>query len=88
LQASQDDGDQPLDRGLGGQPASCRDGMQAVAGQLVRRHIIADLTAGGTLGQQVADEVAQLLVGSGHVGAAMQQRRQVAAALMVWTINA
>ena len=83
LQASQNDGDQPLDGGLGGQPASCRDGMQAVAGQLFGRHIIADLATGSALGQQVPDEVAELLVGSGHVGASMQQPRQVAAVMLV-----
>ena len=38
--------------------------MQAVAGQLFRRHIIANLAAGSALGQQVSDEVPELLVGS------------------------
>ena len=71
LQARQDDGHQPLDRGLGGQPASCRDGVQAVAGQLLRRDIIADLTAGCALAQQVPDEVPELLVGLGDMGASM-----------------
>jgi hypothetical protein len=57
--------------------------MQAVTGQLLRRHIIADLAAGCALGQQVPDEVAELLVGSGHMRTAMQQRCQVAAVMLV-----
>src|SRR4029450_9895898 len=57
--------------------------MQAVAGPPSRRHIIADLAAGYGPGQQVPDEVAELLGGSGHVGTAMQQRRQVPAVMLV-----
>jgi len=57
--------------------------MQAVAGQLFGRHIIADLAAGCALGQQVSDEVSELLVGSGDMRAAMQQRGQVATVMLV-----
>ena len=57
--------------------------MQAVAGQLFWRHIIADLAAGCALGQQVSDEVPELLVGSGHMWTAMEQCRQVAAVMLV-----
>jgi hypothetical protein len=71
LEASQDDSDQPADRRLGGQVASGGDGMEAVARELLRRNVIADLATGGTLGQQVPDKVAELLVGLGDMGASM-----------------
>ena len=57
--------------------------MQAVTGQLFRRHIIANLAAGRALGQQVPDEVPELLVSSGDMRTAMQQRRHVAAVMLV-----
>jgi hypothetical protein len=57
--------------------------MKAVAGQLFRRHIIANLAAGSALGQQVSDKVPELLVGSGDMRTAMQQRRHVAAVMLV-----
>jgi hypothetical protein len=83
LYASQDDRDQPVDRGLGGQAASGGDGMEAVARELLRRDIITDLAAGGALAQQVPDEVAQPLLGSGDVSPSMQERRQLAAMMLV-----
>jgi len=63
--------------------ASCRDSMEAVAGQLLWGDVIADLAAGCALGQQVPDELVELLLGAGDVGPSMQQRGQVAAVMFV-----
>jgi hypothetical protein len=45
--------------------------MEAVAGELLWRDVIADLAAGCALAQQVPDEVPELLVGLGDMGASM-----------------
>ena len=63
--------------------ASGGDGMEAVGRELLGRDVIAHLATGGALGQQVPDKVPELLVGSGHMRTAMQQRRQVAAVMLV-----
>ena len=51
--------------------ASGGDSMEAVAGELLWRDVIADLAAGCALAQQVPDEVPELLVGLGDMGASM-----------------
>ena len=49
LQASQDDRDQPVDGGFGGQAASGGDSMETVAREFLWRDVIADLAAGCAL---------------------------------------
>ena len=63
--------------------ASGGDGMEAVAGEFLWRDITAHLAAGRALGQQVSDEVPELLVGLGDMGTSMQRRGQVAAGMLV-----
>jgi len=81
----QNDGDKPVDGSLGWQGAGCRKRVQAVACQLIRRDVIADLAGPGGLDQQALDQVAELLLRLGNVLTAMvimrllfsmQQRRE------------
>ncbi len=58
----QNDGDKPVDGSLGWQGAGCRKRVQAVACQLIRRDVIADLAGPGGLDQQALDQVAELLL--------------------------
>ena len=44
-QSGQSDRDEPADRGLGRQAAGCREGVEAVGGELVRRDIIPDVAS-------------------------------------------
>jgi hypothetical protein len=72
LQSSQDDPDEPTDRGLGRQGAGCGDGVEAVARQLVWRDIVADVTARCALAYKALDEVMELLLGLGDVRTLMR----------------
>jgi ABC-type glutathione transport system ATPase component len=72
-----------VDRGPGWQAAAGLQGVEAVAGKLLGRHVVADLAGLGALGQQVADEVAELLACSGDVLAPMQECSQVGALVLV-----
>ena len=75
-QPSQSDRDEPADRGLGRQAAGCREGVEAVARKLVRRDIVADVAGLCSVGQQVSDEVAELLLRSDDVLTSMQECRE------------
>src|SRR5215211_1063277 len=72
-QPSQSDPDEPANRFLGRQTASCCEGVEAVARELLRRDIISDVAAVCTLGQQVSDHVAELLLRPGDVLTSMQE---------------
>jgi hypothetical protein len=55
VQSGQSDGDQPVDRGLTGQGGCRAEGVQAVAGQLLYRHVVAEIAAAGAFGDQLPD---------------------------------
>jgi len=59
------------------------EGVQAVAHQLVRRDVASEVPGLRALGQQVSDEVAEVLLRSGDVLASMQERRKLGAVLLV-----
>src|SRR3954470_16937635 len=75
--AGQGDVDEPVDRRLRRQPGGRGERVQAVGGQLPRRHVVPYLAAPGRLGDQVGQEIVEVRVRLGDVLAAMQQARQV-----------
>lgn len=75
--------DEPADRGPGWQPAGCGEGVQAVAPQLLGHDIVADISALGALGQQIAYEVAEVLLRSGDVLTPMHERRDLSAVMLM-----
>src|SRR5215218_8170566 len=75
-QPSQSDRDEPADRGLRRQAVGCCEGVEAVARKLLRRHIVPDVAGLCASGQQVSDEVAELLLRSGDLLVSMQERRE------------
>jgi hypothetical protein len=61
-QPSQSDRDESADRGFGRQPAGCCEGVEEVARKLVRRYITPDVAGLCALGQQVSDDVREVLL--------------------------
>lgn len=57
--------------------------MQAVARELLRRHVVSEHAARGALGQEAADEVEEVLLCSGDVLAAMQKGRELGGVMLV-----
>ena len=82
-QPSQSDDDESADRGFGRQTASCCEGVEAVARELVSRDIIPNVADLCSLDQQVSDHVAELLLRPGNVLASMQERREFGAVVLV-----
>ena len=78
-QPSQRDRDEPADRGLGRQVAGCCEGVETVARELVRRHIVPEVAGLCGLDQQVSDHVAELLLRPGDVLTSMQECRELGA---------
>ena len=70
-----------MDRGLGWQAAGCCEGVQAVARELLRRDIIPNVAAFCALGQEVSDQVDELLLRPVDVLTAMQERAEFLAAV-------
>ena len=68
------DGEEPADRRLGRQAPGGGEGVQAVAGQLAGCDVGPDLARLGARGEQVGDQVLELLPCPGDVLAAVQQR--------------
>src|SRR5688500_10770702 len=64
-QPIQSDRHEPTDSGLGVLPAGSREGVEAVACELVRRRIIPDVAGLCGLGQQVSDHLVDLVLRSG-----------------------
>ena len=81
-QPSQSDGDESADRGFGRQTASCCEGVEAVARELVRRDIIPNVAGLCGLDQQVSDHVAELLLRPGDVLTSMQECREFGAVVL------
>lgn len=82
-QAGDGHGHEPLNRGFGWQAGGRVEGVEAVAGQLLGRDIVADVARLGGLGQQICYEAEQVLLGLGDVLAAMQERRHVVVVMLV-----
>ncbi len=83
MQPSQNDCDEPVDCGLGRQAAGCGEGVEAVARELVRCDIVPEVAGLCGVGQQVSDEVAELLLRSGDVLTSMQECREFGAVVLV-----
>jgi hypothetical protein len=83
VQSSHNDTNESADRVLGWQAASCCEGVEAVARKLVRRDIIPDVAALCGLGQQVSEQVLELLLRSGDVRTLMHECRKFSAVLLV-----
>jgi hypothetical protein len=82
-QAREDDGDEPADRDVGLQTSGCRDGVEAVHRELVRRNFFPEVAGCCAFSQQVSDEIAELLLRLLEVLAPMQDRRGLAALVPV-----
>ena len=82
-QPRQSDPDKPEDRSLGRQATGCTEGVDAVAGELVRRDVIPEVAGHGNLGQQVLDQVMDMLLRSGEVRTPMQECGQFGAGVLV-----
>jgi hypothetical protein len=82
-QSRQNDGDEPVDRGLGPQAAGCCEGVEAVARELVRGDIIPEVAGHCTLGNQASNEVAEPLMRARDVLTLMQQCRELAAVVLL-----
>src|SRR5437867_158623 len=67
----------PVDGGLGRQAAGGSERVQAMAGERVRGDIVPQVAALGTVGEQVSDHLAQLLLRSRDLLIAMQERREL-----------
>lgn len=78
-QPSQNDRDEPADRGFGRQAAGRRQGAEAVAHELIGCDVIPDIAALRCIGQQVPKEHAQLMLRPGDMLALMDECRQVGA---------
>ena len=68
-----------MDRGLGWLAAGCCEGVQAVARELLRRDIIPNVAAFCALGQEVSDQVDELLLRPVDVLTSMQERHEFGA---------
>src|SRR5262249_31414354 len=65
------------------QVAGCIQGVEAVARELRRRDIVPDVAALRTLGQQVPDELVEVLLRSGDVLTSMQECRKLGVVVLV-----
>ena len=75
-QPSQSDRDESADRGFGRQTASCCEGVEAVARKFVRRDISPEIAGLCALGQQVSDDVCEVLLRLGDMLTSMQECRE------------
>src|SRR5215203_2436162 len=82
-QPSQSDRDEPADCGLGWQAAGCCEGVEAVARKLLRRYITPDVAGLCALGQQVSDDVREVLLRSGDLLVSMQECREFGGVALV-----
>jgi len=75
-QAIQRDSDEPADRNFRTAAASSSEGVKAKARKLVRRHVIPDVAALCGLGQQVSKHAVDLVLRSGDLLVAMEERAE------------
>lgn len=64
--------DQPADRGLGCQAVGCREGVEAIGRKFVRRDVVPEVAYRCALGQQIADELVEMVLRLDDVFASMQ----------------
>ena len=57
--------------------------MEAVARELVGWHVVANLAGRCGIGDQAFNQVAQVVLGAGDVGAAMEDGRELGAVMLV-----
>jgi hypothetical protein len=81
-QSSEYNRDEPADGGFGPQVAGCREGADAVVGELVRRDIGPDCTGVNGLDEQVSNDLGEPLLWSGYVLASMDQRSELCPVLV------
>ncbi len=79
----QSNGDEPVDCGFGREGTGCREGVEAVARELVRRNVISDVTGLCALDQQISNEVAEVLLGPADVLFSMQERPEFGGVALV-----
>ena len=82
-QPRQGDPDEPADRSLGGQATGCAQGMEAVGGELVRRDVIPEVAGRCHLGQQLLNQVVDMLLRSGEMRTPMQEGGDFGAGVLV-----
>ena len=82
-QSSQRDRDEPADRSLGWQATGCAEGVEAVRGELVRRDVVPEVAGRCDLGQQVLDQVVDVLLRPGEVRSPMQEGGEFGAGVLV-----
>jgi hypothetical protein len=82
-QAREDDGDEPADCDFGRQTPGRRGGVEAVHREFVRRNIVPEVAGGHCFGQQVSDEIAELLSRLLEMFTSVQERRKLAAVVLV-----
>src|SRR6266496_2067342 len=82
-QTNQSNHDEPADGGLGPQATRSCEGVEAVARELVRRDIIAEVPGFCPLDQQVSDEIGELLLCAGDMLTSMQECREFGPVVLV-----
>ena len=82
-QPCQSDRDEPANRSFGRKAAGCSEGVEAVADEFFRGHVVPDAARCCGLGQQIPDEVTDLSLRTGDVLAAVQERRELGIAVPV-----
>jgi hypothetical protein len=79
-QPGQSDRDESADCGFGRQAASCGEGIETVIRELLGRDIVSDVAGLCALGQQVSDDVREVLLRLGDMLIPMQECREFALA--------
>lgn len=77
VQAGHGDGHEALHGCLGGKAPRRRQGVEAVAGELVGRNVVAHDPALGPLGEDVPDQFADLIRGARHLAVTVQEALEV-----------
>ena len=77
VQCRERDSNKPAYRSLRRQACGGRKGVEAVARELLRRDIVADVAGVRSLRQQFADKVQELLLRAGNMLALMEERHQL-----------
>lgn len=86
-QAGDGDGEEAADRGLRSDLPGGRESVEAVAGQLVSRDVLAYGAGVGGRGDQVADHVVQLAFGAGDAFAAVQEGGELVVGVAVGFVD-
>jgi len=76
-----------LDGCFGGQVARCGQRVQTVGGELVGRYVVAQFAGLGAFDEQVADEVAQLVLCSDDMFTAVQESHEFSVVALVGDVG-